>query len=91
MALCALCNEYPEGSACTASGCPGRPFRLGRTTGARAGDLPGLPAQPPCIADEGGEVDLAAWLCTVPGIPADWPSSQPIGDRLALADLAGRA
>ena len=43
------------------------------------------------MADTGNEVDLAAWLCTIPGIPADWPSAQPIGsgNGLALAQLHG--
>ena len=157
MPLCALCNEHPAGSACTASGRPGLPFNKtpaphspssdnasgthqghaaevtndGGTTGfitrresmamasgaggairpspliyetdfrepgrtapeARAGGCSCSSAQPPCIADEGREVDLAAWLLTVPGIPADWPSSQPIieGNGLALVKLAGRA
>jgi len=26
MMLCAVCNDYPEGTACTMTGCPGRAF-----------------------------------------------------------------
>lgn len=41
---------------------------------------------PPQIADGDG-VDLAAWLCTINGIPADWPNAQPIDcNGQAVAD-----
>lgn len=120
--LCTYCHEYPEGSACTASGCPGRPFKKtpaprspgsdnasgthhghaaevtsdGGTTGfitrresmamASGGRAS---ACPPQIYDSGREVDLTAWLLTVPGIPADWPTRQPIeGNGLALASVS---
>ena len=153
-ALCTHCHEYPAGSACAATGCPGRPFNKtpaprppssdnasgthqghaaevtndggttgfitrresmamasggrvasaacppqisetyfrepGRTTtGARAGSLPSLPAQPPCIADNGWD----GWPFEAFPDPRAMhgPSSQPIGDRLALVKLAGRA
>ena len=52
----------------------------------------------PYLPDTGNEVDLQAWLCTIPGVPADWGQTAdlqpatvvpqhigvvPIGDGLA--------
>ena len=59
----------------------GNTFReLGRAAPDVAAGLPHCPSPQPF-----------AWLRSVPGIPADWPSAQPIGsgNGLALAQLHG--
>lgn len=55
MTLCAACKEYPEGTHCTMTGCPGGPFParpVSRVPGPHneAGDVRAAPGGGVCLS-----------------------------------------